>query len=69
MSETNEASPATNGSDLERLVRCRWYRSHKWSKWGDIATAENKSGHPVVIQERRCQCCNKAQRHLVLCST
>ncbi len=33
MSETNEASPATNGSDLERLVRCyRVYREGRHPK-------------------------------------
>ena len=65
--EKEEGAPLPGGP-VDRSVRCFWPWSHQWTKWDDIAGANNKLGHPIIIQERRCTCCGMAQRHIVTCS-
>jgi hypothetical protein len=54
----------TDDLDIEasRLVMCKWWQSHDFGKWIDIAEKINKQHHPVLIQERRCLKCNVAER-------
>lgn len=66
MSETNEMNKTTG---VGRLGTCKWYTPHKWSEWIDITKDRNSQGHPVLVQERRCKTCNKAQRSIVLCNS
>lgn len=48
---------------------CFW--GHAWTKWVDILTGKEvfgnmpiERGYPVIVQERRCERCNKVERHL-----
>ncbi len=47
-------------------VVCRWWESHKYTKWEDLSHEKNKRNQPVLIQERRCTVCNSAQRQTIL---
>jgi len=56
-----------------RFLFCR-FGVHLWTGWVDIGKAEMKVGgfevspltttQPVVLQEKRCVCCNKAARRI-----
>lgn len=56
--ETREAAPD------EPLVKC-WF--HAWGKWKDVSNGNLNSAETkgvigkLIIQERRCQKCNRAQ--------
>jgi hypothetical protein len=39
---------------------------HKWTRWDDWRSGEDSYGYPVLIQERRCLVCNRAERRKVV---
>lgn len=48
----------------EMSAPCPWWKPHKWPKWSDKFEGTMATGHPFVIQERRCECCNMVQRRM-----
>lgn len=49
-------------------VMCRWWESHKYTRWEDLSRETNLKNQPLLIQERRCIVCNSAQRQTILMS-
>jgi len=47
------------------INKCPWWKPHKFAKWKDYVTATTTGNHPILIQERRCTICNKAERKTI----
>ena len=55
------------GANLSVGLGDCWPWTHKWGKWKDFEERTTTRNVPVLIQERRCSVCNKAQRRVEVC--